>query len=455
MKNLNQRLFQWMPFRQNLGLSKALISIGLICAPAAWAVVDAPVREAMVAMQTSQAQKAFDLLSPLEISRAGDPDFDLVLGISANQIGQFARAIFALERVLAAQPEQTRARAELATALFGVGDTANARKLLKETKSEGIPEGVNLMIDEFLHAIDKIEETGRSTFRLRLDAGLGFDDNVNSGPTQSSFAVPALGGLVVSLLPSGIKTPSAFAHAGVGFSGRAVLAPRWSLIGNAQMNHRRHESDARAFDVTQVDANAGFGYRDQRHEFTGVFNFAQTAIGGDTLRKLNGLTGEWNLRPDGRRQWATYLQLAKLDYPNQPNRAANRAVLGTSYSQQIRNNFIYYAGAYGGTENARDALLPHLSHKLFGLRTGLQMPLNKQLSVYASASLEARRHGGNEPLFLTTRSDTQLDLSFGASWALTDRLSLRPQIHFNQTRSNIVINDSKKTSFVVMSRYEF
>ncbi len=436
-------------------LALSLAASAAMCSLPAWAVVDAPVREAMEALNAKQAQKALDLLAPLEATRAGDPDFDAAFGIAANETGQFARAIFALERVLALQPSNTRARAELARAMFAVGDTANARKLLQETKADGVPEGVGRTIDDFLEAIDKVDEAGRPSMKLYVDAGIGYDGNVNSGPSSSMFAVPALGGAVVTLLAAGQKTDATYLHLGAGVSGRTNLAPRWSLLGSANASIRKHGNSASAFNVDQVDGSAGLTYRLERNEFSSVLNLGQTSIGGSTLRQITGLTGEWTHRPDGTRQWGTYLQLADLDYPSQPLRDARRAVLGTSYAQQLSSGMIYYAGGYLGQENVNNALVPHLGHKLTGLRAGLQMPINAQWSLFSSASVERRRYGGIDPLFFITRRDTQLDLSLGAAWKMSANWSIKPLINFNRSNSNIIVNDSSKTSVSVTARREF
>ncbi len=421
----------------------------------AWAVMDAPVREAMAAVQAKQAQKALDVLMPLEAARAGDPDFDTALGIAANETGQFARAIFALERVLAVQPGNSRARAELARAMFAVGDTANARKLLQETKTEGVPEGVGRSIDEFLQAIDKVDEAGRSSIRLHLETALGYDSNVNSGPSSNSFAVPALGGAIVNLLPSGIKTDAPYLQWGAGISGRANLAPRWSFIGGANASLRKYGNNASDFNINQLDASGGLSYREERHEFSGVLNFGQTSIGGSTLRKLSGITGEWTYRPDGTRQWSTYVQLSDLNYPTQPARDARRTVLGTGYAVQSSGGNIYYTGVYAGQESQDNAAFPHLGHRLAGARFGLQMPLNPQWGVFATASLETRKYGGPDPLFFAVRKDTQFDLSLGAAWKLSESWRLTPQINFNRSNSNIIVNDSSKTSVSITARREF
>lgn len=449
--NLFSRLNRRMPIK-HLPFACAL-AIGL--STSAYAVVDAPVREAMDAVNAKQAQKAFDLLSPMEASRAGDPDFDAALGIAANEIGQFSRAIFALERVLVVQPGNARARAELARALFAVRDTANARKLLQEVKQGDLPDGVDQTIDEFLQAIDKVDEQGRSSLKVFAEAGLGHDSNVNSGPAQNSFAVPVLGNAVVTLLPAGQKTAASYLHAAAGVSGRAVLTPRLSFIGSANASLRRHGNNASAFNINQIDGNAGLSYREERHEYAGVLNLSQSDVGGATVRRILGVTGEWTYRADGKSQWVSYVQLANLDYPGQPVRDANRSVVGTSYAIATAGGSVIYGGGYFGQEKVDNAAFPHLGQKLTGLRAGIQSPLTPRWSLFATAAFENRRYGGADPLFLIARRDNQLDLTLGAHFKLTEKIKITPQLSHTRAGSNIVVNDYSKTTFSVVARYDF
>ena len=241
------------------------------CAAHALAEVDELVKQARVLLEKGQAKQAFELLEPQEAPRAGDPDFDTVLGIAANETEQFTRAVFALERVLSVQPENSRARAELGRALFSVGDNVAARKVLLETKKDNIPADASAAIDKFLLAIDRSEEAAKSSIKLYVETSLGYDTNINSGPGNANVAVPAFGGLVFTLNNANLSTKDNFATLGAGVSARRVLDPRWSLIGNLTVNGRMHGQN-KAFDATQVDGNAGASYRYDKHEFSAILN---------------------------------------------------------------------------------------------------------------------------------------------------------------------------------------
>src|SRR5687768_6269331 len=88
---------------------------------------DAVMDQAYKHMQAGNAKAAYALLEPEETARAGDKDFDFLFALAALDVGQNTRAIFALERVLAADPNNARARAELGRAYLAVGEASAAR----------------------------------------------------------------------------------------------------------------------------------------------------------------------------------------------------------------------------------------------------------------------------------------------------------------------------------------
>ncbi|MCJ0763585.1 surface lipoprotein assembly modifier [Variovorax terrae] len=422
----------------------------------ALAEADALVREALSLTTSGQAKQAFDLLSPQEVARAGDPDFDTVLGIAANETGQYTRAVFALERVLAVQPGNARARAELGRALFAVGDTQAARALLQQTKDQGVPVEAAQTIDQFLQAIDRVEESGRSSLKGYAEASIGHDSNVNSGPGISNVAVPAFGGLVLTLNPGGVKTSAGYATVGGGLSGRYVIDPRWSLIGNVNGSFRHNSGGASQFDIDQLDANAGASYRVERNEYTLVAQVGTYGVGHERLRDQAGLVGEWTYRLDGYRQFNTYLQLSRLTYPQQRLRDVDRNVIGGSYAHLFRDSgLLAFGGLYLGEEKVRASGVPHLGHKLFGLRAGVQKPFSETLAIFLTGGYEDRRFGGDDPLFMTTRHDKQSNLNLGLSWAPAKAWRVTPQLAYVRTKSNVPIADYDKTMVSVTVRREF
>src|SRR5688572_12425875 len=73
-----------------------------------------PVATAAALQSQGRAEEAYRLLKPLEGERAGDAAFDYALGVAAADTRRFGEALIALQRVLAVQPGNAPARAELA-----------------------------------------------------------------------------------------------------------------------------------------------------------------------------------------------------------------------------------------------------------------------------------------------------------------------------------------------------
>jgi hypothetical protein len=168
-----------------------------------------------------------------------------------------------------------------------------------------------------------------------------------------------------------------------------------------------------------------------------------------------GLVGEWIYRIDGFRQFASYVQLSKLNYPSQGIRDAQRNVLGTSYAQLFRNGMLVFGGAYLGTEDPYSSNVAHLGHQLWGVRAGAQKPFNETLAGFVTLGYEDRQFGGTDPTFLVTRHDQQTNLSVGLSWVPVKAWRVTPLLTYSRTASNISINDFSRSTLGVTGRREF
>lgn len=419
----------------------------------AHAEMDAVVRDALALAEAGQARQAYLMLEPLEVTRAGDPDFDTVFGIAANQAGEHARAVMALERATIVQPDNARARAELGRAMFAVGDSRSARTLLEQAKAQGAPAEAAMTIDQFLRAIDVAEALAQSSVKGYVEASVGYDNNIPSGPANPNVAVPLFGGNV-TLGPNSVKKSASFANATAGVSGRYVLDSRWSLIGSASANARANINES-LFNNNQINISAGGGYRLDRQEFSLVAAFEEYSVDNATNRTQKGLVGEWIYRMDNTREMGAYLQYSKLHYPGQTIRDADRTVLGMSYAQQLGNGWLAWGGAYLGSENEQAAGVPYYGHALAGLRIGAQKVLQPTLAAFVALNYEGRRYGGQDPFFLVKRKDDQTSLSLGLNWVPTKSWRVTPQISYIRNQSSVVISDYDRTTVSVAARMEF
>ncbi|MCE2947190.1 MAG: tetratricopeptide repeat protein [Betaproteobacteria bacterium] len=384
--------------------------LALQCAPAR---ADALLDRAGVLLDARAPKAAFELLSPLEPQRAGDPAFDYLLGIAALGIGQPTRAIFALERVLDVRAGDVPARAAIARAYLAVGETENARRALAGMRPEDRPAELAAALDRHGLAPSDPDGVRPRGWQAYLEGRAGHDSNVNSATATSQVAIPALGGQSVTLDPSGTRPQAGFLSIAGGIDLRAPLAHALSLSANAAASRLAHRHEDR-FDTATLDAGVGLAWARGPDRVDLALQANRLRLDDRRFRDVAGVVAQWQhaVAPDTR--LTAFAQQARLSYPSQPVRDADRGVVGVSVLQAFpASGRTTYASAYAGREDERAGSVPHLGHSLAGLRIGLQWPTVGAGTLYVDAAHERRRHGGPEPSFLAVRRDQQFSISAG------------------------------------------
>lgn len=415
---------------------------------------DDPLAYAQQLLDKDQGAQAYALLEPLEVERAGQPNYDLMLGLSALDVGQNTRAVFALERVLALEPGNVRARAEIARAYLALGETRNARLEFQNVKQQPIPAEVAATIDRFLAAVERLEDEGRTQVRGYLEFGAGTDSNVNSGAGRSSIAIPLFGGALFTLDANGRRQRDNFSQLSAGLNFRSPLRPRLALTGGLAVTQRLNQSE-KDYNNSNWDGNLGLSYSAGKNQYFALIQGSSFRLDGERFRDALGFTTQWQHTSDARNQTSLYLQYANLRYPGQSTRDADRWVLGGAYAHAFRAGGVIYAGAYLGTEREKASGVPYLGHDLVGIRAGGQMELSPSWTGFINANLEHRRYGGTDPFFLDTRRDLQSNLQIGAYFAASRQWQVTPQLSLTRNNSNMELNDYRRAVFSITVRRDF
>lgn len=434
-------------FRQALALALSVFCVA--------AQADELIDKARGLLAARDAKAAFELLSPREPERAGNPEFDHLLGVAALDSGQPTRAIFALERVLVAQPDNAVARADIARAYLAVGETETARREFAQVRSGQIPPDAARRIDGYLDAIGRME-VGKSTqLRAFLEVALGYDSNVNGTTGSSQIAIPALGGLVVTLDPDGVKRGDAFGSVGGGANLRVPIRPDLAFVATASFASIMNRDEER-FDTATIDASAGLSWTAGAHALGIGLQGNRFLVDDNRYRDVSGAVAQWqyNVRPNT--QIGAFGQMARVSYPSQSIRDADRAVMGFGAVHAFApGSTIVYGSLYVGREDERATGVPHLGHELAGVRTGAHWKLAQSMTLFADATFEQRRYGGAEPFFLETRRDEQASLTLGMHYAVAKDWRVTPQVGLTRNRSNIPLYDYSRSVASVALRREF
>lgn len=415
---------------------------------------DATLDRARGLIQAKQGRAAYELLAPLEQQRAGDAEYDYLLGLAAIDAGQYTRAVFALERVLAVRPRHPQARAEIARAYFLMGENKAARQEFESVRRTGPPEAVAVTIDQFLNALDARERSRRSGISAFLEAGIGTDSNANSATATSTFAIPLFPGLQFNLAPSAQKQKDEFVTLAGGLFGRYALTNTWSVIGNATFDHRGN-AEHDEFDTGTLNGSAGVTRLDERNEFTVAAQAQSYRVDQEEFRNALGGVAQWRRNFTQRDQATVYLQYARLTYPDQELRDADRTVIGGAWAHSYGGLSAAFAGVYGGREEPVEDNVPHFGHDLWGVRVGGQLGFGSKFILSATASYENREYGGADPFFLEERHDKEAQLRLGANYLIDRNWTAIASLTAIDTSSNIVVNDYRRNIFAVSLRYDF
>jgi len=441
----------------------AALALLLLASTGAAAQSDALLGEARALVDAGRAEAAYRLLVPHLDRRAGDPGYDYVLGLAALDAGNVTEAVFAFERVLAVEPDHPQARAELARALFRLGELDDARAEFEAVQRTSPPPQVRATIERYLAEIERRQGgPPRTQLRGHLSLTAGFDTNVNSAQDDRILNVPLFaaqsttGNGLAQLNPSGISQKDNFGQAGAGLGVFHRLGPQAALVANAHVVLRNNDSQEQ-FATGDLSADLGITWQRGQDTFTTAAQASRFLLDGDTFRDAYGAFGQWRRTLDADTSATGYVQYTALTYDTQRIRNANRYTVGGAYTRALGGRYdpTVNLGIYGGIEEERASGVEHLGHRFAGASAAASLELSPATRAFASAAVESRHYGGRDPFFLVGREDTFVRLRGGFDWTFRRAWHLLPQVHYSYNDSNVALNDYDRFVLSVTLRRDF
>ena len=411
-----------------------------------------PLVAARAAQAAGQAGRAYELLGPLADTRAGDPEFDYALGLAAIDSRRPSEAIVALQRVLAVQPNNGPARAELARAYAAIGDIDTARAEFDTVVGDpSIPDPVRQRFTRLVRDFDRQIAGGADELTGFFDVEGGWDSNINAATDQTSILLPAFAFLgPAALNGAAVERDEPFVQVQGGLSGSTAIRRQTRAFGSVLGNWREH---LRSSFVDQLSGivTTGVAHTLASRDVLSLAGQAQVfLLDGEGYQSSVGAVGRYTKRLTDGAALSLSAQYFRLNYDNQPLRDADRFAGSVVYTGRT-----IYAGAGGGREDTRRAGAEHFSFTFANGQVGAEMPVSARVSVQGGASVEYRDHDGADPLFLTGREDVRLDLSLGLRVLLAEHVSVRPRVTYTRNESNLALYDYGRWTAGIGLRFEF
>lgn len=429
----------------------AVASLFAVAAPLQ-AAVDDLLKNALALEAQGKMAEAYALLAPLTGERAGDPDFDYALGLAASDTGHSGDALLAFQRVLAVQPNNAPARAELARVYAMTGDVDTAKAQFDTVVEDpSLPDPVRQRFNRIVRDLSREQRGGGTSVTGFAEVSGGLDTNINTATNLTSITLPIFASLGPASLSGGATRQDATFVGGDAGVSVASGVSRQDRVFASLLGSIRDNVGSRAFDQDVATFTAGLGHTLVSRDvvsFSGQYQ--QFWLGHDRYRQAFGPTVQYTHRLPGGRALSASVQWLRLDYRTDPLRDSDRFTASVSYTGKIS-----YAALSFGHDEARASASDNLSNSYAGLRAGIEKPLGRIGALIGGIGIERRHYDAPDTLFLKKRSDTQIDASFGMRLLILPHLYLRPLASYTRNISNIALFDYSRFVASGALRVEF
>lgn len=281
------------PLRTASAAACTLLTASLLAAPAVRAAC--PALDSYYPQEASHWPAALQVLRALENDCLQSAEYYALLGAGQLDTGQLVAALESFERALLLDPSHGAAQIDYAEALYLSGQLFPALELNgRVLQRPDTPDDIAGM----LRARQALWQRQTRRTRLELDIGLGYDDNLNGGPSRNEITL-TLSGEPVQLTLDEAFQPVAAPYSSVRLTGLYQQAgPEYSqdLVATLRSRNSEHTQT----DLLQLDwrYNLGtvqrLGRQDWRWNLSG--GTSHMLWGGSPLFSV--AEGRFHLRPD-------------------------------------------------------------------------------------------------------------------------------------------------------------
>jgi hypothetical protein len=416
------------------------------------AAAQAPAAGAPAGQSQGDAEQTYQSLKPQEPARAGEPAFDYALGVAAADTGRFGEALITLQRVLAIEPKNALARAELARAYALMGDVDTARAEFDTVVGDpSVPDPVRQRFTRLIRGFDRQIAGGTDELSGFVDVEGGWDSNINAATDETSIILPVFAFLgPAALNGAAVERGEPFAQIQGGVSASTALGRQTRLFGSV-LGSWRDNLESSFVDQGSLVGSAGVAHTLGNRDVVSIAAQAQEfLLDGNGYRTSLGAIARYTMRMTGNSALSFSGEYFRQNYDSNPLADANRYGVSIAYSGRE-----IYAGIGAGREQTVRAPFDHLGNTFISAQAGGEFAVTDKLSVIGGVGIEYRDHDGADPFFLAERKDTRIDASLGIRVLLTEHVSLRPRVTYSRNESNLALYDYNRWTASAGLRFEF
>ena len=407
-------------------------------------------------MSSGNTAAAWALAQRIRADWEASPQFDYLYGLLAYEQGQFNEAQFALERVVMAEPANTRARLALGKAYYQLGDEHSALRQLNAVK---ISEPPAYIMREVNHYLARMGQSQNGTFNGFVEAGIGHDSNVNSATTASAINNPAFDSTSVVSDPFIVLNRQAnqqsdmYDYLQAGLNYYKPLNADTGFEARVGYSTRNNFSSDR-FDNNIYRGSVGIVKLYGKDQVRATFTAQDYRLSDSDFQNYYSLSVDWTHYNYG--GWSLYsgLFLNRLKYPDDNTRDLNQYI-GNFALQRQDGAIAQSVGVMLGSEDATHSRGNSNARLFTGLYYNVAYDISTSHQLFARAYMQNSHQRGEDPFFLQTRDDNFYQLSTGWNWQLSKPLRVRTELIYDSNNSDVDYYSYERTRLQTGLRYSF
>ncbi|MEW6312813.1 MAG: surface lipoprotein assembly modifier [Pseudomonadota bacterium] len=411
--------------------------------------------KAQAMLQEGKYAEAYSLLEPFEFEKSGDLTFDYLLGTAALNSGNPSKATFIFERILAQEPNYVGVRLDMARAYYEMGDYARA-KIEFETVIvfENLPPDLKSAADQYLAAIKQLEAGAKTILAGYIEGTVGRDNNVNSSPSQTPIFLPGVP-MFYDMPVSSLKTPDKYLGVAAGLEVNHQSSNQVSFYLGADLSGRGYDSQTSANTGT-VSGRFGVNISEGAWLFRTGLNGSTSQQHGLHYYDTDGANLDVRYQINPSNQLNASGQLMRLHFVDPTLVAQNyeQSSLTLGWMYAYSGVTVLTLSATAGSEQAPNGRSDG-GKRFTGVRAGWQSSLTETIGAFLSVGVQRSKYDTQNSLFLVNRDDKFYDLSAGVTWGFAQVWSLRPQVAYTRSESNVAFNNYNRTDLSLNLRRSF
>lgn len=395
-------------------------------------------------------EQAYIFADKIKLTYEGEVEFDVLYANAAIESGHPNEAVYALERIIANQPENQQARLELARAYFLKGEFNNAKELFNAVLTTKPPENVEKNIQQFLSKIEGFLNLNTHQTNAYIEIATGWDGNINSASDSNTFS---LGSLQFTLNKNSQKTPSFYTRfkAGGNYLGRVNKFDSYFIAG--EISSRNNISNN--LDTDELSISTGYLYINDKTRFRLPVSYQKLNLDSKAYRAVTSLSAELT-NFETQNKYSSYIvQYGVVNHTDK--KVLDFDYINVGYSTILPNDTedtLFTLSYFVGTELSKLKSNESNTKNYFGISSRFEDSAGSS-GINGGFNLNYYQHQAKNTLFGKTRADILASVYIGYKWNLSEKWNIESNLNYTNNFSNISIYEFNRILAEVKTRVSF